>query len=126
LIDFADLLIDSAELRICLAVKSILLADVTTLPMMPVNGAAASRICPAVSCTWARIGTTSSLLLIGVTALLMTPTRLSIRFAVLIMPGSISTANSAQTMTSTSMMPGRALAVKRRIQSPPKGEKGHT
>jgi hypothetical protein len=45
----------------------------------------------------------------------MTPTRLSIRLAVARIPVRKMTAVSAQRMTMTSMIPGRAWDVKRRI-----------
>src|SRR2546423_1024238 len=84
-------------------------------PMVGLRFEAASRIWLAVFETLVRTGTVLSLLLIGVRALLMTPTRLSIRLAAAKMPVRKITAVSAQRTTMTSMIPGRAVAVKRRI-----------
>src|SRR5581483_3795171 len=84
-------------------------------PMVGLRFEAASRISLAVLDTWVRTGTVLSLLLIGVNALLITPTRLSIRLAAARMPVRKITAVSAQRTTMTSMIPGRAVDVKRRI-----------
>src|SRR5947209_10328556 len=84
-------------------------------PMVGLRFEAASRIWLAVFDTWVRTGTVLSLLLIGVRALLMTPTRLSIRLAAARIPVRKITAVSAQRTTMTSMIPGRAVDVKRRI-----------
>src|SRR6476661_9671684 len=115
LIAFADLLIGPTASLTCLRLESMLLAESTMRPMVGLRFEAASRIWFAVSCTLARIGTVSSLLLIGPTSLLMTPTRFSIRLADARMPVRKITARSAQKMTITSIIPGRAWDVKRRI-----------
>src|SRR5947209_10447972 len=82
-------------------------------PMVGLRFEAASRIWLAVFDTWVRTGTVLSLLLIGVRALLMTPTRLSIRLAAARIPVRKITAVSAQRNTMTSIIPGRACDVKR-------------
>src|SRR5919205_709877 len=84
-------------------------------PMVGLRFVAASRIWLAVFDTWVRTGTVLSLLLIGVRAVLMTPTRLSIRLAAARIPVRKITAVRAQRTTMTSMIPGRAVDVKRRI-----------
>src|SRR5919205_2823945 len=84
-------------------------------PMVGLRLDAASRISLAVLDTWVKTGTVLSLLLIGVNALLITPTRLSIRLAAARIPVRKITAVSAQRTTMTSMIPGRAVFVKRRM-----------
>src|SRR5437763_16725226 len=115
LICFADLLIDGTLSFTDLRLPSMLPAESAIRPIVGLRFAAASRICCALSTTLLRTGRVVSFWAVGVNALLMTWTRLSIRLAVARIPVRKMTAVSAQRMTMASMIPGRAGDVKRRI-----------